>query len=318
MSPVSIRPDLEVDPATADAMLARAEIDARVASVSLLHGGEISAVYALALQGGQPSLVLKIYPDSMSWKMRKEARLLDLVRDRLPVPAPRLRAADASRELIGLDYVVMSRLDGDPLGPLEQALSAPERREAFEQVGRLSRAFHDIAMDAFGYIGADGIMSGHADNRSYLTSQFERKLGEFRSRGGPADLAARIARQVADASDLFASCGAPVLCHNDLHPGNVLARVTGGRVELTGVVDFEGALAGDPLKDVAKAIYYLSPEQREAFLGGYGPMSRTKIEPTLAIYRLLFSLELWCWYRQFGAAEKLAPLIEDLDRLVSG
>ncbi|MGJ5204789.1 phosphotransferase family protein [Bradyrhizobium sp. HKCCYLR20261] len=318
MSPLSIGPNLVVDDATADAMLARADIDARVASVSLLYGGEISAVYALALRGDQPSLVLKIYPDSMSWKMRKEARLLDLVRDRLPVPAPLLRAADASRELIGLDYVLMSRLDGEPLGPLEEALPASERRAAFEQVGRLSRAFHDIAMDAFGYIGADGIMAGRADNRSYLSSQFERKLAEFRNRGGATDLAARIASRVADASDLFAACGAPVLCHNDLHPGNVLARVNSGRVELTGVVDFEGALAGDPLKDVAKAIYYLSPAQREAFLDGYGPMSRRAAEPTLAIYRLLFSLELWCWYRQFGADEKLPPVMEDLERLASG
>ncbi|MDU1672032.1 MAG: phosphotransferase, partial [Bradyrhizobium sp.] len=109
MSPIVIKPDLAIDLATAGAVVARTGVDGQIAAISLLYGGEISAVYELALAGGLPPLVLKIYPDSMSWKMRKEARMLDLVRDRLPVPAPRLHLADASRDLIGLDYVVMSR-----------------------------------------------------------------------------------------------------------------------------------------------------------------------------------------------------------------
>ncbi|WP_257166583.1 phosphotransferase family protein [Bradyrhizobium sp. SRS-191] len=318
MSSLPIKPDRQLDVSSAEAMLARAKLDARVRSVSLLHGGEISAVYALDIEDDHPPLVAKIYPDSMSWKMRKEARLLELVHDRLPVPAPRLHLADATRELIGLHYVVMSWLDGDLLGPLEQSLSQPQRRDAFRQVGRLSRAFHDIAMDAFGYIGADGVSPAHTDNRSYLTYQFERKLAEWGRRGGQPDLAERIARHVAGRGDLFETCAGPVLCHNDLHPGNVLAQMADGAVRLTGVVDFEGALAGDPLMDVAKAIYYLSPEQRDAFLDGYGPIARSEIEPTLAVYRLLFSLELWCWYQQFGATDKLSPLIDDIERLLRG
>ncbi len=55
---------------------------------------------------------------------------------------------------------------------------------------------------------------------------------------------------------------------------------------------------------------------REAFLDGYGPMARTEIEPTLAIYRLLFSLEVWCWYQQFGEVEKFPPLVDDMERLL--
>jgi aminoglycoside phosphotransferase (APT) family kinase protein len=48
-----------------------------------------------------------------------------------------------------------------------------------------------------------------------------------------------------------------VLCHNDLHAGNLLAMIENEAPRLTGVLDFEGALAGDPLMDVAKALYYL-------------------------------------------------------------
>jgi aminoglycoside phosphotransferase (APT) family kinase protein len=51
---------------------------------------------------------------------------------------------------------------------------------------------------------------------------------------------------------------APGAQHNDLHAGNVLAEIAEGGVRLSGVLDFEGALAGDPLMDVAKALYYLN------------------------------------------------------------
>ena len=103
MSPIVIKPDLAIDLATAGAVVARTGVDGQIAAISLLYGGEISAVYELALAGGLPPLVLKIYPDSMSWKMRKEARMLDLVRDRLPVPAPRLHLADASSHVYAFE-----------------------------------------------------------------------------------------------------------------------------------------------------------------------------------------------------------------------
>src|SRR5262245_29940147 len=41
-------------------------------------------------------------------------------------------------------------------------------------------------------------------------------------------------------------------------PKACLPRLRGGAVRLSGVLDFEGALADDPLMDVAKALYYLS------------------------------------------------------------
>jgi len=47
-----------------------------------------------------------------------------------------------------------------------------------------------------------------------------------------------------------------VLCHNDLQPAICWQRPETGACGSRGVLDFEGALAGDPY-DVAKALYYL-------------------------------------------------------------
>ena len=90
-----------------------------------------------------------------------------------------------------------------------------------------------------------------------------------------------------------------------------------GQVRLTGVLDFEGALAGDPLFDLAKAMFYLDPLQKEAVLTGYGPLGRPAAQDTLALYHLYFTLELWCWFAQIGEAHRLAALQSDLERMLA-
>jgi aminoglycoside phosphotransferase (APT) family kinase protein len=103
-------------------------------------------------------------------------------------------------------------------------------------------------MEAFDYIGPTDTWTAHATNQAYLTHQFQRKLKEFTERGGDAGVAEQVARHVAGRAELFGACRQAVLCHNDLHAGNLLATDTDGGLRLSGVLDFEGALAGDPLK----------------------------------------------------------------------
>jgi aminoglycoside phosphotransferase (APT) family kinase protein len=134
-----------------------------------------------------------------------------------------------------------------------------------------------------------------------LTHQFQRKLTQFRERSGAASLAERIAGYVAEREQLLRACTRAVLCHNDLHAGNLLATITEGTVRLTGVLDFEGALAGDPLMDVAKAL-----------LHGYGDMEREHWSQTLDLYHLYFVLELWCWMAEIGNKHPLDKLASEL------
>jgi aminoglycoside phosphotransferase (APT) family kinase protein len=98
-----------------------------------------------------------------------------------------------------------------------------------------------------------------------------------------------------------------------LHAGNLLATVAEGTLRLTGVLDFEGALAGDPLMDIAKALYYLNGESRRALLNGYGPMEREHRSQTLDLYHLYFVHELWCWMAQIGRKQSLEKLALELE-----
>src|SRR5262249_23992157 len=142
------------------------------------------------------ALVLKVYPDDLQWKMQKEVAVIDRVQGRLGVPAPKILFADDSKRLLGLNFVVMTKLDGSVLGEMESTSTPAQRACAYVQIGRLLRDFHRIPMEAFGYIGPNGIWTVHASNRAYLMHQFQRKLAEFRERGGDAVQAARIKEHV--------------------------------------------------------------------------------------------------------------------------
>ena len=262
----------------------------------------------------QPPLVLKVYPDELRWKMQKELTVVGLIQGRLSMSVPRILFADDSKRLLDLSCTLMTRLDGSILGQLETTSTSAQRRSAYAQIGQLLREFHRIPMQAFGYIGPTGILTPHPTNQAYLTHQFKRKLDEFTERGGDADLARQVATHFAGRVELVGDCTEAVLCHNDLHAGNLLAAVTNGSLRLTGVLDFEGALAGDPLMDVAKSLYYLDAESRQALLQGYGAMDREHWSQTLDLYHLYFVLELWCWMAQIGNRQPLEKLALDLDR----
>lgn len=313
-----VRPDLQVPVTTAQTIVDRVLSDCTVATVSTLHGGEIAAVYEIAFLEARPPLVLKVYPDTLHWKMQKETFVLGtLVQDRLSVPVPMVLLADDSKRVLDLNFIVMTKLEGSPLGRLEPQLTPPQLGSAYALIGQLLREFHRIPMEAFGYIGANGISTPHSTNHAYLSFQFDRKLKEFTSRGGAAPLARRIAAHIADRARLLHECTHPVLCHNDLHAGNLLAIATGSGMRLSGVLDFEGALAGDPLMDVAKSLYYLRNPQRRSLLEGYGDPGRPQWRETLDFYHLYFVLELWCWMAQIGNNQALDKLAQDLERCSS-
>jgi aminoglycoside phosphotransferase (APT) family kinase protein len=312
---MNVSPDLQVSVATAQLIVDRAVSGHMVATISNIHGGEIAAVYEIAfLNAAQPPLVLKVYPDALHWKMQKEVTVVRLIQDRLSVPAPRILFADDSKRLLGLNFIVMTKLEGSILAGVERTLTSEQLVSAYVQIGRLLREFHRIPMEAFGYIGPNGISTAHSTNHAYLTHQFQRKLEQFTDRGGAVELVQRITGYVAAREQLLLACTRAVLCHNDLHAGNVLAAITEETVRLTGVLDFEGALAGDPLMDVAKALYYLDEEPKRALLQGYGDMEREHWSETLDLYHLYFVLELWCWMAEIGKKQALDKLASDLER----
>ena len=216
-----------------------------------LHGG-VSDVYRIDLAGAEKPLVLKIYGDEPAWIVAKEALVAGWIGQRAGIPIPRWLRVDERRTCIPFRFALTTWLPGAPVRSLT---GVPGIDAAYRQMGELLRRLHAIPMTAYGYIVGDGIRRPQPTNDEYMRSAFNQAFRQFREQTGEEALTRRLEEKAQSRFDLLQHSAGPVLCHDDLQQGNVLAEYgTNGSLQLTGLIDFGNARAGDALFDLAKAL----------------------------------------------------------------
>jgi hygromycin-B 7''-O-kinase len=102
-----------------------------------------------------------------------------------------------------------------------------------------------------------------------------------------------------------------VFCHDDCHSGNLLVVPGDGEWRISGLLDSENVVAGDPLLDLAKAHCYdryASERTLAALVDGYAGLGAGWRE-LLDLYVVYHWLELWVWWASTGTREPL-PAVE--------
>ena len=268
--------------------------DLDLVGIAPLDGGEVHANYGLrTADGGE--LVLKVYRGELTWKRDKEAFLLRLVAGRIPAP-------EVVHE--GAGFLVMTRLPGTPA-----RFSEADPVEVSRRLGRLLRDLHAVTFDSFGYIETR-VTDPVATNLEYMRLRIERKV-----RSGPPELRGALELHFAEHEAAFEGCTHAVLCHNDAHDANVL--IEDGLI--TGLIDWENAVAADPIFDLAKAWAFSdgrSDDTLDALVEGYGPL-RPDWRDAFDLYVVDHLLELWIWFHQLGVIDPLPELEGYLARRVS-
>lgn len=106
--------------------------------------------------------------------------------------------------------------------------------------------------------------------------------------------------------------GRPVFCHGDWTGGNLLA-IDG---EITAVIDWEAAHAGDPLRELSRVAWSAARKNPPAFaiiIDAYGA--------DLAAARAwsaIHAAELWLWFLEAGPPEYLEDLTVELQNWPEG
>jgi len=98
----------------------------------------------------------------------------------------------------------------------------------------------------------------------------------------------------------------PVFCHGDWTDGNLLA-VDG---TITGVIDWEAAHLGDPLRELSRAAWTAArkdPRSFEVLVEAYGA-DPDRVRAWLPIH----AAELWLWFAEAGPHEYLKRLTAEL------
>ncbi|GAA3455522.1 aminoglycoside phosphotransferase family protein [Dactylosporangium matsuzakiense] len=263
-------------------------------------GGSMSTVWEVRRAGAEP-LIVKQYAAEWRRQQAKEVYVYSLATAVSAVP--RVVRADYERAM-----TVLTLLPGRPLWERESEPGTV--LAAYRRMGAFLAELHRVRLPAYGELET-GIVVPVPGNAEFMRRRFVGHLHNFRAAGGPADIHDAVERIAAAAAPIFATCSGAVLCHADLHEGNVLVDDSGA---VTGFVDVENAIAADPMLDLAKTLQFdtrESPAKRAALLDGYGPLPPRGAE-RIELYRLYHAVELWTWYTSVGHTKDLAGLLDSL------
>ena len=269
----------------------------KILAATPLSGGGFASVTRIDLNNGR-NVVLKVGPSAEAGILAyehgvvgAEARYLQLIERHIPGgPYPRLFHHGTDRSPSRSEWIVTEFLAGVALTSLEREADANTVRT---DLGAAVARLHTITGDHFGY---DAGRAGGQTWREAFTAIIESLLDD--AARWNVDLAVppeRIRAAVLGASDVLDDVDRPALLHFDLWDGNALcAADSTGRWGLTGLVDGERFLFGDPLVDfVSPAIFRrIEDEPDHPFVLGYAAVSGRPVKFTererrrLDLYRL--------------------------------
>jgi aminoglycoside phosphotransferase (APT) family kinase protein len=222
----------------------------KLAAFEELHEGYFNAAARLELDDGF-ACVLKAAPldgvKGLRYEkdiLKSEVESMRLVRQRTEVPVAEIYVHDASRRLLPSDFFIMQLLPGSPLHKVRQQLP-PQGQVAIERsLGRMAFEISQLTNAVFGY-WAQPQPPGTSWRATFL------QMLDWVIADGKAidvklplpydDLYALLERHFAALDEVTT----PRLVHWDIWDGNVFVDPT--TCQVTGLIDFERVLWGDPL-----------------------------------------------------------------------
>src|SRR5579884_3499393 len=112
--------------------------DARIAAFTRISDGWENEVYSFTLRRETDSgptsedLILRVYPgDDAVSKATREFAVLDCL-FRLGYPVPEVRALEATGSVLGKPFLIMHKIEGEPLGAVIRRSSVARKRELID------------------------------------------------------------------------------------------------------------------------------------------------------------------------------------------
>lgn len=264
-----------------------------------LTEGYFNMAYEIRLSSGK-ALILKIAPPPetrvMTYEkniMFSEVQAMESALRSGEIPVPEIMGYDDSRTICDSPYFFMEKLEGKSLHSVKDSLSAEQLENIYFETGRINKKINSIACPAFGYPG----QSEFQGKEWYPVFHKMMEAGVDDARLGNVDLkisADQMWRCLERDKSIFDEVKEPKLVHWDCWDGNIF--VHSGKV--TGIIDWERSLWGDPLMEVG----FRSYADNTCFQRGYGIESLTESQKRRALWYdvyLMLLVALECEYRRY-------------------
>ncbi|MER5950120.1 aminoglycoside 3'-phosphotransferase/choline kinase family protein [Streptomyces sp. NPDC001904] len=237
-----------------------------------------------AVDGGH---VLKLFPAMAAGDGIRESRTLEFLHGRLPVATPEPLASGTYDD--GWHYVLMSRLPGRDLALAWPGLPPAEQDRLVETAGGLLAALHALDPGPL----ADDIGPGDWDG--FVAGRRAASVRRQRERGLPEEWCGQI--------DGFLDAATPragerrALLHTEFMRQHLLvAPDRAGRARLSGLLDFEPAMTGDPDYDLVAVGLFVTRGDRRLMTRFTKTYGRTPDPRAVMAYTLLHVYSNLPWY----------------------
>ncbi len=273
--------------------------DQEIESIEELTEGFFNVAYNITQKDGS-EVILKIAPksdvDIMTFEiniMFSEVESMKMVARDTSVPIAEILYYDNSHTICDSDYFFMRKLKGKSFYSCMDTMTQEQKDKVSHQVGVYTKSLNQIKGRSFGYYGQP---NRQGDNwfvifRSMLQDTYQDAERKNIDIAVPME---QLLPLLDRDRDVFEQVKEPCFVHWDIWAGNVFIHED----KITGIIDFERCLWGDPLMEVGfRTCWY-----DKAFIEGYGftelsPDQLTRAEWYDIYLFLLFCLE--CDYRMY-------------------
>lgn len=253
-----------------------------------LSEGWFNAIYQITLPDGR-QVILKLAPppgaETLSYErgmLGWEVRAMDLAREQAGIPTAQVLYYDDSCEVCDAPYFFMEKLPGRSFSTARAEMKPEDCLAVERQMGRLVRDMNAIRGARFGYPNLPGLQ-GDSWPEAFLNI-FDSVLEDGRRKQVELPYANRLLHDLAaDNLGPLKAVTEPRFVHWDVWDANIM--VQDGKI--TGVLDFERALWGDPLMEQQFRMYDHPSPALEGY--GWGPLSREE-EVRARLYSLHLNL----------------------------
>ena len=230
--------------------------------------GNVSSVRSGILENGE-SVIIRSFPKGVkNGYFHVESLVADTVRS-AGLPSYETIAIHDMTDLDDLSFHVIQKLPDPAVKTWLNSHPEDEDNIVF-QVGKTMAAMHKITVDGFGpfsnELAKHGTLKGLHD--TFVTAQLaglDFNLDVLvKANAITAEQATKI-KGLFTADNPLLQIDQAVLVHNDFADWNQL---TDGKT-ITGIIDFDEAVGGDPISDIACWSTFFNPSRLEHFLEGY-------------------------------------------------
>jgi aminoglycoside phosphotransferase (APT) family kinase protein len=244
----------------------------------------LDSMAAIGSETGPREIILKAAPKPAIPRLTYEEGIMDtevnvlkLLKNSLPVPE--VYFYDDTKSLIPVEYFFMEKIKGITYQKIKETLTRDQRKEIEFESGILHRKIHQATSNYFGYPAP--CQAKFTDWTEAFYHMLEQLISDGKRAGIQFDWD-KTTQAVVQRKEYLGDVKVPVLVHHDLWEGNMFVQEQNSHWHITGIIDFERCIWGDPLMEF---VFSRASDQETmihgtpAFYDGYGTkLFRTKSE----------------------------------------